>query len=314
MTSNKRKVNNKKTTGKIFRGNISSKLNLEAMLTEHKPNFNYKIDHFYYLLNLLTYLPYKSKRSIDSCGYVTINSEAFNNHVRNGSKILKYLIENGVLISRPYTKGEISKGYKYAPDYEGKLIEIEFRDKPYMPRKKKYQQGHTLFQHLNKFDKLISFDTNSAKKWISEQPDYYINKKDKKVRFDKNLNESIVKKLGRGEFCYPSFPDNFGDGRIYTQMSNIKSQYRHYFLFQGDYFSELDITSSQILASIRLFAPNFYTTDKTGDLVTLGMLSKKVLSNLPFSEKKIWSFPSSTSIPSFSSPPFLLHICMEKPL
>lgn len=294
--------NTRKTTGKLRKGKVSSKLDLELLLKLNPPKFQYKIDHFYYVLDLLVRLPYQSKKDIDTSGYVIINMDAFTRHVRNGSKILHYLKEHNILVTRPYTKGIISTGYKYSPFYEGELKTVEYRDKPYRPRKKSKRTQHNLLKHIDKFNKQITFDANAANEWIDQQPLYYKNKKGKKVMFDKHLNHAFTEKLQDGDFSLSSFPDNFGDGRIYHQITNMKSQLRHYISYKGEYFSELDLSESQIFLSPQLFNPGFYTMEKTDGLVTCGHLSKKVVENLPFPVEEMQQILSTiTTTPQFSS-------------
>ena len=73
---------------------IPKKLEVEQFIKDHPPKEKFKLEHLYYVLGQIRYIAFKSPKNIDKHGYVRVNAQALTNHIKQGSKILKYFVEN----------------------------------------------------------------------------------------------------------------------------------------------------------------------------------------------------------------------------
>ncbi|WP_299581665.1 hypothetical protein [uncultured Sunxiuqinia sp.] len=294
----------RKTSGKICIAYIPEKLELEEKLAQTPPTFDSFLDHWYYLLGLLVELPIKSRDLVNSEGFVVINSEAINKHIKGASKILDYLWLNGILDRTNYTPGEKSRGYKYSSNYKGRYKEVKYRNNPYKPRKNRNTiKYHPLIESLDGFNSLIEFDEENALQWIAKQPERYRNRKGKICTFDRDRERIVVRRYSEGIFAKCSFPDDFGDKRLYPQWAICRGGYRHFLKFHGESFSQLDFSGSQLFLSRVLFAPDFYTNTSTGDKVCYWNLSQKVKNSTPEPINELVKTNNSNSTP----PPHFTH-------
>ena len=72
-----------------------------------------------YLIGLISSIPAKNKDSIDENGFVRINTPLLRTFFKDYLSYLDYLVRTGIFIcDGHYIPGKISRGFKFAPQYE----------------------------------------------------------------------------------------------------------------------------------------------------------------------------------------------------
>ena len=75
---------------------IPSSIDLGSLLKKHPPKFKYKIDYFYYFIELLCDL--MEYNDLDgNGGYVNLNAKLMQSIVHNYNLYLKYLLEQRII-------------------------------------------------------------------------------------------------------------------------------------------------------------------------------------------------------------------------
>ena len=90
---------------------IPSSIDLGSLLKKHPPKFKYKIDYFYYFIELLCDL--MEYNDLDgNGGYVNLNAKLMQSIVHNYNLYLKYLLEQRIIrTDKQYIVGAKSFGY-----------------------------------------------------------------------------------------------------------------------------------------------------------------------------------------------------------
>lgn len=250
---------------------LPSAINLPIILAKQPPNFRYKIDYFYYILDVvcdkMDYLdPYKEGK------WVYLNAQKLRTITHEYKKYLDYLVDADILLyNHSYIVGERSRGYRIAPNfYNGDLIQIPV-DKHNLSLKRKLKEkkkeakqvpeGSDEYYYLTKwFNGKLTIDKEGAFKCIDRL--YPVSKSN----FNRTSKSSkgagrfkalrAIQKLSNGDFYY-KVDDNIG--RFHTNLTNIKKELRDYMSYDGQKLVNQDIKNSQPFLSGILFKQDFYT-------------------------------------------------------
>jgi hypothetical protein len=213
-------------------------LKLNEYLMENPPNFNYKLEYFYFIICRLISLHsiWKDEE------FVTLNLQKLeSSSVYNINSYLKILKNGEFIISdNNYSPGKKSKGYKINRKYlYGFLVEVKINPKTQLYKKilkaKINEKAHYnrlephLKSMLQKF-KSIEIDYPKALNWIldnipSSQQHFHIN----------SINHIQDKR-----FRY--FGRNKTNSRLDTNFTNLKSELRQ---FLKEDFVNIDLKNSQ---------------------------------------------------------------------
>ncbi|WP_074780453.1 hypothetical protein [Draconibacterium orientale] len=282
---------------------IPSSLNLEDILKKRPPEFKYKIDKFYYILDYLA-------RGMDvedldnNEGFINLNAKRLQEAVHDYKDYLDYLLKRGIISTDMiYIVGKKSKGYRINSNKEHKVSvqRIPITSWPMQKKKRKEQEDLVAennktvkgYGHLTKwFNDKLQIDETGAKAKIEEvfpEPSGPIRGKLKGRPSDWNKRYKAIysiEKFAKGDFYY-SVDDNVG--RFHSNLTNIKKELRHYITFDGQRLVNVDIKNSQPLFSQLLLSKNFYENE---------------------SEPSIFNFPHSFKLisPSSNSPSFTIMV------
>ena len=110
---------------------IPSSIDLESLLEKHPPKFKrpYKIDYFYYFIELLCDM--MEYNDLDgNGGYVNLNAQLMQNIVHNYKEYLDYLLKHRIFrTDKKYIVGVKSMGYVIDKlHYDAEIVEIEIKD------------------------------------------------------------------------------------------------------------------------------------------------------------------------------------------
>jgi hypothetical protein len=275
---------------------LPANLDLKAHIVRFPPVnvVDFKLDRLAYLLSLLISVPSENKGILEnSIGWVPLYSKILERRVRNYKHYFEYAAglhnkgEDGAKIIEildSYYPGR-SKSYRYDYPYNSLLLinEWEITDRTLLRSINKrlkavYASVVELYPNLVKwFDpKRLEIDSESAKNYAEllrvrnqkEVDDYVWPLYDtggavSKEMFDKPepslqyistlLN---INKIERGQF-HLSVDTNVR--RFHSNITNLKSEIRHFLTYDGKQLVSIDIKNSQPFLSVALFNPEFLT-------------------------------------------------------
>jgi hypothetical protein len=256
---------------------IPSSIDLESLLKKHPPKFKrpYKIDYFYYFIELLCDM--MEYNDLDgNGGYVNLNAKLMQSIVHNYKDYLDYLLEQRIIrTDKQYIVGAKSFGYVLNKlDYNAEIQQIEIQN--FVIRKNRAKKNRAIeqemrttcakYSYLTKwFNDKLQIDAQGAERKIEElfpEPTGAIRgvRKGKASRTTKKYSAKLaVQKLATGNFYY-KIDENVG--RFHSNLTNIKKELRHYITYDGKPLVNIDIKNSQPLLSTILLDPSFYALQK----------------------------------------------------
>lgn len=223
--------------------------------------------------NLVTQSAYlkedHAKRLAKSNLFVPLNAKVMKSQVGNYAPYLR-LLENEHIIEcdGSYQEGEISKGYKFTPQYEKyDVTNIELKDfclarnlKKYVENKSKTENKH--LRHLEKWFKTeaLNIDSKRALEWIAEKEISEL----KEAKSEQKQNSIKLKHQGYRisvkmfvDKRYSLKEDKTGY-RFHTPLTNLKKDLRNFISYDGKQLVSIDIKNSQPFFSSMLFKISFW--------------------------------------------------------
>ncbi len=263
---------------------IPSSIDLESLLEKYPPKFKrpYKIDYFYYFIELLCDM--MEYNDLDgNGGFVNLNAQLMQAIVSNYKEYLDYLLEHRVIrTDKKYIPGVKSMGYVLNMlDYDAEIHQIAIKD--FVIRRNRAKKNKAIeqemkttcvkYSYLTKwFNDKLQIDAEGAYAKIEELFPKPIGgiKGTKRGKAGKNTKKYSAKlavmKIEGGDFYYKT-DDNVG--RFHSNLTNIKKELRHYITYDDETLVNVDIKNSQPLLSSILFDPSFYSNKKNGRCVNL---------------------------------------------
>lgn len=252
---------------------IPSAIDLESYLNQHPPNFKYKIDHFYYIIEYLALG--MEKDDIDkNRGYVNVNATKLQSRIHSYKQYLDHLLKHnfiitdGIYITGQKSRGYLINGYSSKEPTEVQSIPIKDnvvkknRNKIIQEYNKKICETEKKYNHLTKwFNKNLKIDYKQA---VNEIPKLYPPyprliggpKWYEASRTTKMMIASMsVYKFFKQHFYY-QVDENVT--RFHSNLTNIKKELRNHITYNGNKLVNIDIKNSQPLFSLILFQPEFY--------------------------------------------------------
>jgi len=251
---------------------IPSSIDLEGFLKKYPPDFKYKVDHFYYIIEYLA----KGMEQGDlgqNLGFINTNAVKLQSKIKNYKQYINHMLEHGfILTDMEYFPGRKSKGYKISwkhnSDTTINLIPIQtsvarkHKIKDNKVRIAKNKKTEKKYPHLTKwFNEKLKIDSRSAKIKLNElfpvqKGGIKGTKKGEASRFAKRTKAIYsITKIENQNFYY-NVDDNVG--RFHSNLTNIKKELRNYTTYDGERLVNVDIKNSQPFFSTLLFNPAFY--------------------------------------------------------
>lgn len=230
-------------------------LNLEKRIKEYKPDFDYNLDYFYFLLNRISkQSTFKIQKDEDDV-WIPLCSNVLINHPYNYKKHLRYLLDeldsDKILWGNRY---EVGKCYSYrlAPKYFNDNLKIyKITDKKllkylnkYYPKKVKTNNPFDKkYKFLSKYFKSGLLKINIDRAMQENERLYKCNWKDPvKASLKQRLNAIQIIDIANED--YKITHSHKTDGRIHTQLTYLNKNLRKYITYNGKRLAEVDIKSS----------------------------------------------------------------------
>ena len=260
---------------------ISSTIDLGIYLDKYPPKFNYKIDHFCFILE---YLAIGMERGdVDKNeGYVNVNAAKLQSRIRNYKQYLDHMLNHKLILTDGrYVKGEKSKGYLicgYGSIDSTTINSIPIIDnivkknrrKDIKDYNSKLEKTAKRYKYLTKwFNKDLKIDYAIAREKILELYPPYTRpiggKKWKKAsRYTKILIASqALFKFHKQQFYY-HVDDNVR--RFHSNLTNFKKELRNYITYNNNLLINIDIRNSQPLFSLILLNKEFYNSKSSHNI------------------------------------------------
>ena len=290
---------------------IPSSIDLESFLKKYKPNFKYKKDHFYYIVEYLGKSMEQSDLN-DNEGYINTSAVILQNKFKNYKKYLQHMLDNGLIkTDMRYIVGEKCKGYLLCGSNSNDVTLSKIPIVDYVSRKNRSKENansmikiHTTkkkYPYLTKwFDNRLKIDSVKASAEINKlfpvQTGPIRGKlKGKPSVF--NMRIKAIYSLNRfsKQLFYFSVDDNVG--RFHSNLANIKRELRNFITYDGHKLVNVDIKNSQPLLSTLLFNPKFYDKDERLSIYNFKKGSSSLFSssNSPSPSNVFTSSSSSSS-------------------
>lgn len=257
---------------------IPNSVDLEGFLKKYPPDFSYKIDHFYSIIDYLCKGMEKEDLD-DNKGYINLNAQKLQKANHNYKKYLDHLVKNQFLrTDMKYIVGKKSFGYliNEYKTYKASPKRIEIKD--YTIRKKKIaeikeqekelKQSAKSHPYLTKwFNEKLQIDIQGAELKVEELFPEQTGpikgtRKGKASRWTKRYKAiQSINKFANQEFYYGA-DDNVG--RFHSNFTNLKRELRHYITYEGQKLVNVDIKNSQPLLSTLLLNKKFWTKNEGG--------------------------------------------------
>lgn len=283
-----------------------SGLNLDKILMNYPPDFNFNKDYLFWLISeVSTKLTYKMKEDDQDC-WVRLCSSIMKYHPYSYNEHLKYLINEeangGILWGKKYSKGKCFS-YRLADKYFMNTLNVheitDFKLLKYINKTRNQQVVSN-----NKFKKKYNF---LAKYFESGQLKIDVNgalgENHNLFKSNPNPVEGLLKQRLNAIHITKISNENYSltysyktDGRIHSLITNLNKDLRKYITYGDKKLAEVDVKSS-VPTFFYYIIKELYNDRKNPDLI-------KILSNISgyhhMCEKRLKSIDIA-SIESFGS-------------
>ncbi len=248
---------------------IPGSIDMEGILKKSPPDFKYKIDYFYYIIDTITEA--SDLEDLDNnAGFVNLEAKRLQAFNHNYGKYIEYLL--GKVIRRDgYIVGKKSFGYCISVKHaEAGLQAIPIKDfiarknlkQEYAEKKKSSGIKGKKYDYLTKwFNSQLKIDGEKARGKVEELFPPLTGairgtKKGKPSRTSKRYKSLVaIEKFEKQQF-YNSVDVNIG--RFHSNIANIKKELRQFITYNGQQLVNVDIKNSQPLFSTILLTRGFY--------------------------------------------------------
>ncbi len=285
---------------------IPSSIDLEGFLKKHKPDFKYKIDHFYYIVEYLG--KGMEQEDLDKNeGFINTNSVKLQSRIKNYKQYLKHMLDHSFIrTDMKYILGKKSKGYLLSGLNSNNVTLQKIPITDFVARKNRKKENNETLAKIKKTQKKYSYLT----KWFNHNLKIDSEKAAKKINelfpvqtgpikgklkgrpSDYNRRVKAIYSLSRFEAqsFYYNVDDNIG--RFHSNLTNIKKELRNYITYDGKKLVNVDIKNSQPFFSTLLFNPAFY--EEKSEIISIY--------SIPTAIPLLSSISSSSSLSSSSFP------------
>ena len=243
---------------------IPENLDLDDLIKNNPPPFQFKKDKALHILSLLTEVPSIADKDFKD-GYVPLNVKMLRiNGIKDFPIYRDWLIKVGVILTdNQYIVGSKSKGFKFSELYQTPICPIKISCPKQIRRAlkcsdKQYKSQKDL-NYLHKwFDGLV-IDRNSAESYLQAKYQSDVNRGLKKAIMKFNVGLINVDKLANRQF---HFNRDDTSGRLHTNLTNIKKELRHFIKYKDQSLVSVDIRNSQPLMASLVLNPKFWRDEK----------------------------------------------------
>lgn len=285
-------------------------LDLEALLEEHPPNFEfeYDIDDFKYIISTIISIKALYKDYHDD-EFVPVNAQALQSRVREYHHYIDYLLEHGIIEVKnggQFFIGVKSRCYKLCDKYMKNEFElVEVTNPSLVNKRKKHSEAERIltkeYNYLTKwFNEKLQINEQRANEMLmhllfTEHADGDIHRKvkGKASPWEKYLYRSNSLKMLQSGMYHMSIDNNVK--RFHSNLTNLKSELRQFITYDGKRLCGVDVKNCQPFISTVLFNPTFYEKKRGAiNLFTLTPTIYKTIS--PLIPSILSTIPTITTI------------------
>lgn len=258
---------------------IPNNINVELLCSQFPPTNidNFNKDKLIHIMHLIHSIIATNKDVNIIHGFVPLYSEILRYRIHNYRQYLDYLLSAGIFESdNHYLPGYKSKGYRFTSNYRKTLSAVEITNKTLIRHQTKTGRYSTSMKrkhgHLVKwFTPKLQISRDLAIGFLRKEyrlktrhpmlRDYDIKNecyKDPLSQFNSQLIS--VEHIASGEF---NVIVDSNVHRLHSNLTNLKSELRHFLLYDGQPLISVDIANSQPYMCIALMNPSFWKPEET---------------------------------------------------
>lgn len=241
---------------------IPINLNIDEILRENPPNFNFQRDCFVYILHIISSIPTGKWKLLDSEGYTAVNKKLLQKRIHKYKSYLDYLISNEIIEeSRHYIPGEKSGGIKFCSAYQSELKPVEITKHTLMKsicyKRSNVNDEKTAETHFLRkwFNSKLTVDVEGAKAFLSELKEREIAEGSASAQQAYNCRLLPLLEINAKEFSFAI--DNTGY-RLHTNLTRTMKDLRKHLKYDGQTLYSVDIVNSQPFLARPLFSQNYF--------------------------------------------------------
>lgn len=260
---------------------IPSSIDLAGFLKKHPPDFKYKIDHFYFIIDYIC--KGMEREDLDgNRGFINLNAQKLQKANHSYKKYIDHLLKHRFLkTDMKYIVGKKSSGFMINGylTHKSSLKQIDIKDlvcnkkqiAEAKEQQKELKEAAKIHPHLTQwFNEKLQIDVQGAEEKVEELFPVQTGpirgkRKGKASRLTKRYKAiQSIHKFANQEFYY-GVDENVG--RFHSNLTNIKRELRHYITYDGQKLVNVDIKSAQPLFSTLLLDEAFW--NKKGELLSI---------------------------------------------
>ena len=264
---------------------VPRNIDIDKMLEEYPPSFNYHRDHFIYILHLISSIPSKKKDVLENYdGYTPLYSKLLQKRNKNYKKYLNYLRERGVIRrSSHYIPGEKSYGYKFTESFNSPVTPVVIRKYTLIKSITKNNEQHNskkteeLFFLRQWFNPKLQVNISKGRRYLKREY-----KKDLRNHIENPIqryNSRLLPLLKLHGNNYDFHADNKGF-RLHTILTQLKSELRKHVKYDSKNLCAVDIKNSQPFLSITLLSKDKFILNKMNLKIQNPNISNESILNL----------------------------------
>ncbi|MEZ4801160.1 MAG: hypothetical protein R2797_00190 [Gelidibacter sp.] len=252
---------------------VPESIDIDKILLDNPPIFNYSRDVFVYIVHLVTSIPARKRDILDKHdGYTSINRKILQKRVHGYKKYIEYLKQQGILIERNvYSPGNYSMGLKISDKYGSKLKPIEItkwtliKSIKYLHQTFNVEKTDELSYLKNWFNSNLEIDLNNGVAFLEKLYNEEISNPDitdERLRY--NCRILPLQKLHQGDYAFHVDDTGF---RLHTNFTQLMSPLRKVIKYDGKTLCAIDIKNSQLYLSIGLLDSEIFLNNSMGELI-----------------------------------------------
>ncbi|MGV0968969.1 hypothetical protein ACTS9M_07070 [Empedobacter sp. ULE_I136] len=286
---------------------IPESLDLDKLLKENPPEFNYHVDNFKYLLTLM-YENYDTQK-YDDYGdiYTNLNAQLLQRRIRNYREHLDYLKKHNIIYeNKQYIPGVKSRGFSFHNIFGvAKIKEVLITNQKLISKINKFYylddkneikllNDELNIDYITKWlnPKYLKIDCAKAEQYLYDLAD--------KERLSEKIRESVIQKFKKNKKLYNQkdiekgvelivmnkfncrlrvlklfnkgifnqIVDNTA-GRLHTTLTQLKGDLRQFITFKNENLVAIDIVNSQPYLSYSLLNEESFVRNNISEKVSL---------------------------------------------
>lgn len=260
---------------------IPENLDIDRILRENPPDFNFKRDKMVYILNLIYSIPSAKKKMIEKyTGYTPISKEILGRIVKNYRQYINYLKMQNIVEESNYEVGKKSSGLRFTNRHRIKIAPIEVHDWCLIKnilylRKKSDNESTKKLSFMRKWFSGLTIDMERAKRYLEHE--YGKDKLDSECKHPDlryNCRLLTIQNLDSTKNSPLFFVDSTS-GRLHTYLTQLKSELRKFIKYKDETLYSIDVVNSQPYFSISLLNTKEFETNKMVERITTTLTKER---------------------------------------